>query len=108
MAVFFRNLDKISWPSTTLRPLQSGAPTAGAAAVASIPSSSSRAPSLESGSLRLPHFGDCTHEGQPPVQGHSAISLRASPQSFSKRANAAHASEAEAVKGKLGREGRPA
>ena len=24
-----------------------------------------RAPALDSGSLRLPHFGDCTHEGQP-------------------------------------------
>ena len=40
----------------------------------SIRSSSARAPALDSGSLRLPHFGDCTHEGQPLAHGHSAIS----------------------------------
>ena len=28
-------------------------------------------PRLESGSLRLPHFGDCTHDGQPDSHGHS-------------------------------------
>ena len=32
------------------------------------PPSSSRAPPLESGSLRFPHLGDCTHDGQPSRQ----------------------------------------
>ncbi len=32
-------------------------------------SRSSRAPALSSGSLRLPHFGLCTHEGQPAAHG---------------------------------------
>ena len=31
-------------------------------------------PSLSSGSLRLPHFGDCTHDGQPDSHGHSLTS----------------------------------
>ena len=38
---------------------------------------------LDSGSLRLPHFGDCTHEGQPDLHGHSPISRCASPTSRS-------------------------
>ena len=38
-----------------------------------------------SGSLRLPHFGDCTHDGQPASHGHSEISRSASPTSRSKR-----------------------
>jgi len=45
---------------------------------------SSSAPALCSGSLRLPHFGLCTQEGQPDSQGHSAISRSASP---SRRSN---------------------
>ncbi len=45
---------------------------------------SSSAPSLCSGSLRLPHLGLCTQEGQPDSQGHSAISRSASP---SRRSN---------------------
>jgi hypothetical protein len=44
---------------------------------------SSRAPSLARGSLRLPHFGDCTHEGQPFSHGHSEISRCASSTSAS-------------------------
>ena len=40
--------------------------------------SSSRAPRLDSGSFRLPHFGDCTHEGQPERHGHSPINRFAS------------------------------
>jgi PAS domain S-box-containing protein len=40
--------------------------------------SSSSAPRLCSGSLRLPHLGDCTHEGQPSSHRHSLISRRAS------------------------------
>ena len=48
-------------------------------------SRSDRAPRLCSGSLRLPHLGDCTQEGHPAAQVHSAIRRRASPQSSSKR-----------------------
>ena len=44
---------------------------------------SSRAPPLDSGSLRLPHFGDCTHDGQPDLQRHSPINRFASPTSRS-------------------------
>ena len=47
-------------------------------AASSIASSSSSAPCLCSGSLRLPHFGDCTHDGQPDSHGHSLISRCAS------------------------------
>ena len=46
---------------------------------------SSSAPALASGSLRLPHFGDCTHDGQPRSHGHSEISRCASATSVSKR-----------------------
>ena len=35
----------------------------------SIRSRSTRAPALSSGSLRFPHFGLCTHDGQPAVHG---------------------------------------
>ncbi len=45
---------------------------------------SSSAPCLCSGSLRLPHLGLCTQEGQPDSHGHSAISRSASP---SRRSN---------------------
>jgi hypothetical protein len=51
----------------------------------SIRASSSRAPAFASGSLRFPHFGDCTHDGQPSWHGHSKISRCASPTSVSKR-----------------------
>src|SRR5262249_6362130 len=40
---------------------------------------SSSSPPLWRCSLRLPHFGLCTQEGQPLSQGHSPISLSASP-----------------------------
>ncbi len=36
---------------------------------ASMRSRSVRAPALSSGSLRLPHFGLCTHDGQPAAHG---------------------------------------
>src|ERR671937_2877756 len=39
---------------------------------------SSRAPFLFNGSLRLPHLGDCTHDGQPDRHGHSSMRRRAS------------------------------
>ena len=64
------------------RPRRQGSPPA------SSRSSSSCAPPLESGSLRLPHFGDCTHEGQPSRQRHSLISRCASATSSSKWAKA--------------------
>jgi hypothetical protein len=48
-------------------------------AAASIRDISSREPSLDSGSLRFPHLGDCTHDGQPSRHGHSAIRRCASP-----------------------------
>ena len=44
---------------------------------------SSSAPRFDSGSLRFPHFGDCTHDGQPSLHGHSPISRWASPTSRS-------------------------
>jgi hypothetical protein len=31
------------------------------------------APALSSGSLPLPHFGDCTHDGQPCWHSHASI-----------------------------------
>ena len=40
----------------------------------SIAAISDAQPSLVSGSLRLPHFGDCTHDGQPDSHGHSLTS----------------------------------
>ena len=40
-------------------------------------------PSLSSGSFRLPHFGDWTHDGQPDSHGHSLTSRNASPTSRS-------------------------
>ena len=46
---------------------------------------SSIAPRLLSGSLRFPHLGDCTHDGQPAWQRHSEISRSASPTRPSKR-----------------------
>ena len=38
-----------------------------------IAASSDAAPCLSSGSLPLPHFGDCTHEGHPREHGHCVI-----------------------------------
>ncbi len=69
----------------TLRP-PGGSPSARPAAHptwACIRASNSSAPPLDSGSLRLPHFGDCTHDGQPSLQRHSPIRRRASPTSRS-------------------------
>lgn len=31
------------------------------------------APALSSGSLPFPHFGDCTHDGQPPGHSHASM-----------------------------------
>ena len=53
-------------------------------AAASMRPITSAAPSFDSGSLRLPHFGDCTHDGQPLSHGHSVISRCASSTSASK------------------------
>lgn len=39
-------------------------------------SSRSTAPALSSGSLPLPHLGDCTHDGHPAGQGQSAMASR--------------------------------
>src|SRR6202035_3037405 len=75
-------------PSTTPGGVQSGAGTGGLETLSSS-SSRMRAPAFESGSLRLPHLGDCTQEGQPLEHGHSAISRRASSHSSSKREKAA-------------------
>ena len=44
---------------------------------------SATAPAFDSGSLRLPHFGDCTHDGQPLSHGHSPTRRCASPTSAS-------------------------
>jgi hypothetical protein len=41
------------------------------------------AASLSRGLLLLPHLGDCTQEGQPSWQGHSAITFRVASQSSS-------------------------
>ena len=49
------------------------------------------APRLSSHSFQLPHFGDCTHEGQPSSQGHDAMS---SSVAATCRAAAANASSA--------------
>ncbi len=38
-------------------------------------SSTATAGPLSSGSLPLPHLGDCTHDGQPDSQPHSAIAV---------------------------------
>ena len=54
----------------------------------SIRAITSSAPALDSGSLRLPHFGDCTHDGQPDSHGHSPISRCASPTSALEAAEA--------------------
>src|SRR6186997_1713554 len=44
----------------------------------SIRSRSVKAPTLSSGSFRLPHFGDWTHEGQPRSHGQPASIFRVS------------------------------
>ncbi len=48
-------------------------------ASASSTSSSRRAPPLSSGLFWLPHFGDCTQEGQPSTHSQSAIAWRVAP-----------------------------
>ena len=48
-------------------------------------SSTRTAPGLESGLLPLPHFGDCTQDGQPGSQPHSAIASRVAPQPCRRR-----------------------
>ena len=50
-----------------------------------IAASSRAAPFLSSVSLRLPHFGDCTHDGHPDSHGHSPISRAVSATRSSKR-----------------------
>ncbi len=72
-------------PSTTGAPVRAALREPARRRRSSICSSSRSAPALDSGSLRLPHLGDCTQEGQPSEQRHSAISRRASSQSSSKR-----------------------
>ena len=51
---------------------------------------------MDSGSLRLPHFGDCTHDGQPLSHGHSLTSRWASSTSALERLEAA-AGDADAA-----------
>ena len=46
-----------------------------AAPYPSIAASNDTAPALSSGSLPLPHLGDCTHEGQPRGHGHERHGL---------------------------------
>ena len=60
---------KASAPIDPLPELQ-----AWAAASSSIRPSASAQPALDSGSLRLPHLGDCTQDGQPDSHGHSETS----------------------------------
>jgi hypothetical protein len=47
-----------------------------AASAVKTASSTLIAPGFESGSLPLPHFGDCTQDGQPWSQPHDAIAVR--------------------------------
>ncbi len=58
-------------------------PTAGKDHAASMRPISCVAPGFESMSLRLPHLGDCTHDGQPFSHGHSLIRRCASSTSAS-------------------------
>ena len=63
-----------STPASTTRPATpSGSSSRPPAAIRppSIRPISSTQPAFASGSLRLPHFGDCTHYGQPFSHGHS-------------------------------------
>src|SRR5581483_10890940 len=60
---------------------QSGAAAAASAPAGSGPapasssqSSTTSAPAFDSGSLRFPHLGDCTQEGQPLLHLHPLIS----------------------------------
>lgn len=50
-----------------------------AANAASTASNTRTAPAFESGSLPLPHFGECTHDGQPRSQTHEAMASRVAP-----------------------------
>jgi secretion/DNA translocation related TadE-like protein len=50
--------------------------TQSAGAPASRASSSTAAPALSSGSLPLPHLGDCTQDGQPDSQAQSPMTVR--------------------------------
>ena len=45
-------------------------------ASARIASSSCTAPALSSGSLPLPHLGECTHDGQPSAHSQASIAAR--------------------------------
>ena len=45
-------------------------------ASARIASSSCTAPALSSGSLPLPHLGECTHDGQPSAHSQATIAAR--------------------------------
>ena len=65
-------------------PLRAGRPPQAMLSEGSIRSISASAPCFESGSLRLPHFGDCTQHGQPSVHGQSRITSRASRTSAAK------------------------
>ena len=54
-----------------------GAPQPSAQARSARTASSSRTPpALSSGALPLPHFGDCTHDGQPLGHSHASTAVR--------------------------------
>ena len=78
------------------RPPVSSAGSAGGGAASSAAASSSRttsrtrtAPALSSGSLPLPHFGDCTQDGQPLSHSQLATVARVAVQPFAQRREAA-------------------
>jgi very-short-patch-repair endonuclease len=91
-AAFERDRDRalqavrITWRQLVEEP-EAVVPASAAALVrryaASIRPISSTQPAFASGSLRLPHLGDCTHDGQPLSQGHSPTSRWASSTSVS-------------------------
>ena len=58
-------------------------------APASSTSSRRTAPALSSGSLPLPHLGDCTHDGQPSGHSHAAIASRVAVSHVRRRGEAA-------------------
>ena len=81
MRVSGRGLGSLSQPAGTAQRLCAARLSVRGSSTAS---RSATAPALLSGSLRLPHLGLCTQEGQPLSQGHSATSARASAARLSK------------------------
>ena len=73
-----------SWPHGALQPNPgrvattpgSHDPAAPIPRARSTTSSTVPAPALSSGTLPLPHFGDCTHDGQPARHAQSSIAAR--------------------------------